>query len=226
MIKETLKDESYVGRINYMENDEGDIEITDLLAIMNMFNIDRYKGMDECPVNSYSSKRKCSDLYIEEYEKVASGDYNESDNPYYKMLPIVADFFKLYDKLESNIDSYYRKKVPQGKYGSTIGVTLAKEGKHFETYFYHNTTKYSTPKGFLYPILGAFRALLEEGADGRYRWKKDPYAVMDKIGPELVNSTILSSRQNGNNPNKTGKDHTLWPSLYMRVMMECVMPNA
>lgn len=226
MLKDTLKDEQYSERINYMENDEGDIEITDLLAIMNMFNIDVYKGVDNCPVNSYSSKKKCSDLYITEYEKVIRGDSDESDNPYYKMLPILSDFFKLYDKLESNIDSYYRKKVPQGKYGSTIGVTLAKEGKHFETYFYHNKIKYSTPKGFLYPILGAFRALVEEGADGRYKWKKDPYAVMDKIGPELVNSTILSSRQNGNNPNKTGKDHTLWPSLYMRVMMECVMPNA
>lgn len=226
MIKETLKDEPYAGRINYMENDEGDIEITDLLAIMNMFNIDRYKGMDDCPVNSYSSKKKCSDIYITEYEMVASGASNESDNPYYKMLPILADFIKLYDKLESNIDSYYRKKNLQGKYGATSGVTVAKEGKHFETYFSQSPTKYSTPKGFLYPILGAFRALLKEGTDGRYQWKKDPYVVMDKIGPELVNLTIERSRRNGNNPNKTGKDNTFWPTLYMRVMMECMMDNA
>ena len=183
MIKETLKDEPYAGRINYMENDEGDIDITDLLAIMNMFNIGRYKGMDDCPVNSYSSKRKCSELYRNEYEKVAYGDSVESDNPYYKMLPILADFFKLYDKLECNIDPYYKKKVPQGRYGATSGVTVAKEGKHFETTFYQNSTKYSTPKGFLYPILGAFRALVKEGADGRYEWKKNPYDVMDKIGP-------------------------------------------
>lgn len=225
MIKDTLKDEPYAKRINYMENDEGDIEVTDLLAIMNLFNIDRYKGMDECPVNSYSSKKKCSDLYITEYEKMTFGDSDESDNPYCKMLPILVDFFKLYDKLESNIDSYYRKKVPLGKYGATSGVTVAKEGKNFETQFYENAIKYSTPKGFLYPILGAFRALVEEGTDGKYKWKKNPYDVMDKIGPELVTATIERSRWNGNNPNKTGKDITFWPTLYMRVMVESMMTN-
>ena len=225
MIKSTLKNEPYFGRINYMENDDGDIEVTDILAIMNMFNIDRYKGMDDCPINSYSSKKKCSDIYIAEYEKVASGESEESKNPYYKMLPLLPDFIKLYDKLEDNIDSYYRKKVAHGKYGSISGVTVAKEGKLFETKFYQNSTKYSTPKGFLYPILGSFRALLVEGTDGKYKWKKDPYTIMDKIGSELVNSTIERSRNNGNNPNKTGKDVTFWPTLYMRVMVECMISN-
>ncbi len=230
LIKKVVDDEPFKGRINYVENDDGDIDISDILALLYMFNIQQYPSMDSCPVTAYSSKKKCVDTYISQIEAVDNGDLAEEDCVYYKMKNIIPDIFALYDQLELNISKYYSEKNPGGRYGATTGVTTAKANKSgkikpFTTKFYENETNYFTPKGFLYPIIGAFRALVSE-EDGVYTWGgHNPFEIMDKIGPELVTTTIERSRQNGNNPNKTGKDSTLWQPLYMRVMMEKMLAN-
>ena len=76
---------------------------------------------------------------------------------------------------------------------------------------------YNSPKGFLYPILGAFRALVVENKAGMYEWKTDPFAVLDEYGPMLVDGTVELSRALGNNPNAVGKNLSNWRNLYMTV---------
>ena len=138
------------------------------------------------------------------------------------MQNIIPDIFKLYDHLEKNMRKYYSNGVSNKKYGAITGVVSKKDGKiSFKTKFYQEDIDYLTPNGFIYPILGAFRALLKE-EDNKYFWKKDPIKVMDNIGAELVSNTISMSRELGNNPNATGKNKTLWMNLYMIVCMELV----
>lgn len=211
IIKQTIYHESFSSRVYFKENDEGDIDVSDILAILNLFNIDRYPGIDSFPTNSYSRKKQCIDLYIDYHKKFD----NSPQNPYVKMKPIMNDFFKLYDKLEVNIGKYYRAQNPGGKYGSVKGVS-SKKDKPFTSKFYENEMEYNSPTGFLYTILGAFRALLEE-KNGEYRWIKDPFEIMDEIGKDLVNTTVDRSRTLGNNPQSTGKDTGNWQTLYMRV---------
>ncbi len=225
LIKRVVDNEPFKDRINYVENDDGDIDISDILALLFMFNIKLYPSMDSCPVTAYSSKKKCVDTYISEIGKIDDGALAEEDSVYFKMQNIIPDIFALYDQLESKIGDYYLVKNPGGRYGATTGVTTAKDNQTFTTKFFENEIKYYSPKGFLYPIIGAFRALVCE-ENGVYTWGDcDPFAILDKIGPELVATTVERSRQNGNNPNKTGKDSTLWQPLYMRVMMEKMMAN-
>ena len=219
LIKTTVAQESYSGNIKYVEKDDGDIDVSEMLAILNMFNIDVYEGLNNFPVISYSSKKRCVDSYISYSEKVESGVIQEAQNPYFKMKDIMLDIFKLYDQLESKMSDYYRAKNPSGKYGLTTGVVTAKDDKFFTSKFYGIHMQHSSPTGFLYPILGALRALVSE-QDGKYVWKKNPYDVLDKIGPELVTMTVERSRTNGNNPNKTGKESMTWQSLYMRALFE------
>ena len=82
-----------------------------------------------------------------------------------------------------------------------------------------NDLDVASPNGFIYPILGAFRALVEE-KDGQYRWKKDPFAVLEKVGADLVESTVSMSRSLGNNPQSVGKEANIWKTLYMTVAFE------
>lgn len=215
LIKEVIESEEFRDRVYFMENDDGDIDVGDILAILNLFNIDRYKGRENCPIISCSSRKKCIDLYIEMYETY--GD--KPENPYVKMKPIMLDFFKLYDRLEVRIGDYYRQKVPSGKYGSSTGVTTAKDNEMYQSKFYHNDTKYRSPLGFMLPILGALRALVRE-KDGVYTWLRDPYEILDKVAPELVLTTVERSRTLGNNPAKTGKDSGNWSTLFMAVGYE------
>lgn len=214
IIKNAISAEAYSADIFFKENEDGNIDVADILAILNMFNIDSYPDMQKFPTSSYSSKKKCIDLYIKAHK-----DYGENfPNPYVKMSPLMKDIFKLYDYLEINMAKYYKEKNPTGKYGSVKGVTPIKNGCPFHSKFYHEDMEYSTPTGFIYPILGAFRALIKEN-DDVYEWRKNPFIVIDDLGAELVETTIERSRSLGNNPQSVGKDSGNWKTLYMTVKL-------
>ena len=218
IIKQSIEGETYAKNIYFRENERGDIDVSDIISILNLFNIDKYPNKNENPIISYTGKGQCIKNYINTHK-----EYGDTiKNPYVKMKPIMKDVFKLYDYLEKNMRKYYSNGVSNKKYGAVTGVTPKKEGKEaFKTKFYQENMDYLTPNGFIYPILGAFRALLKDN-EGGYEWKKNPIEIMDKVGAELVSNTINMSRELGNNPNATGKNKTLWMNLYMTVCMELV----
>ncbi len=214
IIKNALKDQPYMDRVFFKENDSGEIDVADLLSILMMFNIKRFPDRETFPTISYSGKKRCIDLYIQDHK-----EFGESEqNPYVKMKNIMPDIFKLYDTIEQNMNNYYRAKNPGGRYGATKGVVVPKQGVELKSKFMCESMDVQSPNGFIYPILGAFRALVTE-KDGLYAWKKNPFAILEKVGPELVESTVSMSRSLGNNPQSTGKDANLWKTLYMTVAM-------
>lgn len=215
IIKNALAGEKYIDRVFFKENDSGDIDVADLLAILNMFNIDRYKGMTSFPTNSYCAKKKCIDLYIDDHKTYAE----TAQNPYVKMVSLMPDIFKLYDTIETGMNRYYRQKNPSGRYGATKGVQTPRQGQKFYSKFGEKEMEVASPNGFIYPILGAFRALVEE-RNGIYVWKKNPFAVLEKVGADLVESTVSMSCSLGNNPQSVGKDTNIWKTLYMTIMVE------
>ena len=218
LIKEVIATEEFKDRVYFMENDDGDIDVGDILAILNLFNIDAYHEMDSFPTVSFSSRKKCIDNYIHLYEKVQDGP----ENPYVKMKPVMVEIFKLYDYLESKMFDYYRAKNPSGKYGAVSGVITPKDNKKMpKTKFYCKEISHGSPNGFLFPVLGALRALLVE-KNGKYEWTHNPFTILDKVGPDLVCTTVERSRTLGNDPVKVGKDTGNWQTLYMRVKFEAM----
>lgn len=95
------------------------------------------------------------------------------------MKNIMPDIFKLYDTIEQNMNNYYRAKNPGGRYGATKGVVVPKQGVELKSKFMCESMDVQSPNGFIYPILGAFRALVTE-KDGLYAWKKNPFAILEK----------------------------------------------
>lgn len=220
LIKDAFRNERFYNEISYKQNDVKRIDVSDILAILNMFNIEKYPTdqFQSMPINSYNSKKSCVDTYIAESKK---HENDQTKNPYYKMRGIMPDIAKLYDVIETNIHKFY-KGDSQGvkKYGSVTGVLNVKQGKpKFESKFYENQMDYLTPNGFIYPILGAFRALVAE-KNGKYIWIMDPIEVLNQVGNELVTNTIQMSRDLGNNPNATGKNSNLWQTLFMMIKMK------
>lgn len=212
IIKSALSDQSYMDRVFFKENDNGDLDVADLLSILMMFNIERYPGMENFPTISYSGKKRCIDLYIQDHKEFGE----TGENTYVKMKKIMPDIFKLYDQIEGNMSTYYRRKNQNGRYGATKGVSVPKPGVAIQTKFFERDLDVQSPNGFIYPILGAFRSLVKE-EKGEYSWKKNPFAILEKVGPDLVESTVSMSRSLGNNPQSTGKDVNLWKTLYMTV---------
>ena len=143
IIKDALKDQPYIGRIFFKENDAGEIDVADILSILMMFNLDRFPDRETFPTISYSGKKQCIDSYIK-YHK----EYSESiQNPYVKMKKIMPDIFKLYDKIETNMNNYYRIKNPNGRYGATKGVLVPKQGTELKSKFFHSPIEVQSPNG-------------------------------------------------------------------------------
>ena len=217
LIKHVITAEPFRDRVYFMENDDGDIDVGDILAILNLFNIDAYHELDSFPIISFSSRKRCIDSYIALYEKYQ----DTAENPYVKMRPVMIDIFMLYDQLERKMGDYYRTKYTSGRYGAVSGVITSDDKKPLQTKFYCENMKYASPNGFIFPILGALRALLVE-KDGLYSWKYSPLAILDRVGPDLIGTTVERSRTLGYDPVKVGKDVGNWQTLYMRVMVEAM----
>lgn len=217
IIKDAIKGQPYKDRIAYKENDEAPVDITDLIAILYMFNIDRFKQTDNVPVQSYSAKASTLKDYLDNYD---NHENNMVNNPYFKMKKIIPDILKLVDTIELTMSNKYREKVPGGKFGSVRGIDPIQNGT--TTYFERNTN-YRISKGLIYPIIGAFRALVEENELGQYIWTSDPFDMWDKIGASLVEDTIGRSRSFNNNPNAAGKDSGLWKQNYQTVFTQYIL---
>lgn len=217
IIKDAIKGQPYKDRIAYKENDEAPVDITDLIAILYMFNIDRFKQTDNVPVQSYSAKASTLKDYLDNYD---NHENNMVNNPYFKMKKIIPDILKLVDTIELTMSNKYREKVPGGKFGSVRGIDPIQNGT--TTYFERNTN-YRISKGLIYPIIGAFRALVEENEPGQYIWTSDPFDMWDKIGASLVEDTIGRSRSFNNNPNAAGKDSGLWKQNYQTVFTQYIL---
>ena len=218
LVKKVLQDEQRItSRLSIKQNEAGDIDITEILAILNLFNLSEYPNnqTDNFPIQSYSGKAKCTDRYINMHKT----HQENIENPYVKMAPIMLDLFKLYEKLETNIGDYYAAANQGGKYGSTKGVSGSVNSRKYLSKFLSREMDYSTPTGFIYPLLGALRALIVLKEDGYYDWEMDPFAVMDQLGPKLVSATVDRSRTLGNNPQSVGKDRGHWQTLHMMVRM-------
>ena len=214
IVKLGIGDEAFFKNVFFQENDEGNIDVQEILAVLNMFNIDRYpiNNMDSFPTASYTSRKSCVDYYLKVYREMGSG----SSNPYVKMLPIMADVFKLYDQIETKIATYYGDAVEKGRYGKTKGVSTAKDENHrYNAKFSDSKMLHSTPTGFIYPILGSLRADVCIDVNGNYRWKANPFELLESVGPELVQTTVERSRTLGGNPNAVGKDTGNWKTLFM-----------
>ncbi|WP_252242692.1 AIPR family protein [Clostridium sp. ZS2] len=216
-IKTIIKEEPFAEKIAYKDNDDKDIEIIYIISVLFMFNIDRFNNDGTVPVHACSSTQNCMKDFLDTCIRYQD---NIDENPYYKMKDIIVDLFRLHDKVQCEIGDYYQ--IYHGKaskYGRVKGVQSIETGK---STFYENEMLYATPKGFIFPILGSLRALVEE-YNGVYRWKENPYKVLEKLGASLVGETIDRYKSLGNNPASVGKDSGHWKQLYRNVLMEYLL---
>jgi len=209
-IKLELNDTTYAKRIAYKENEEGDFTIRDIISFMTLFNIDLFPERDGHPKVAYTSKEECLNKYIK----------NEAS--YKKLRPILKDILELYDYIQYNCGKLYNSKY-EGKAGKLKFFQDKKRSK-FQFIFINKESKLKLFDGALYPILGAFRCLIEKNPkDGTYRWKTKSFTkvkeLFDVVGGDLINVTKNTSDNRGRNPNAIGKDESNWDNLYKTVAL-------
>lgn len=204
-IKEALAGTRFADEISYTQFDQKSIDVREIIAILSMFSTKRYRSGDN-PVVAYSSKAQCLKHFLEDV-----ADFRN-------LVPIARDIFKLYDQIERKLPDYYRGDSGR-RYGALKEVGH-KDGKTFTLRFSQEQSQYETPNGFTYPILAAFRSLVQVDPNtGQYCWHPavSPFDLLDEVGPELADATVGRSRTLGSNPQSVGKDSGHWTALYDKV---------
>ena len=206
-IKEILKNEPYAQRIAYKEtelNEDGsrkDIDIKEILSYLICFDREGF-GDDTHPIIAYSGKS-------------AVLKYAESNRErLQKYLPLLPEILILRDEIYEQMPAAWNDEG--GKFGRLEGVDRKKR-RSVELPFKNTKTEYAIPSSFLYPILASLRALIDI-QDGRCSWKASPVSFFNKHKGELV-GRLIEQALVFRNPNKLGKEKTVWRSCYDYVVM-------
>lgn len=217
-IKEGLEGMPFYNRIAFKQNQiEIDntngknlkmIDAREIVAIINMFNIDRFDFKTH-PTQAYSSKAKMLSIYLENPEH------------YRKFVNIAPDIFDLYDAIETEFADAYNE--AGGRYGIKK-YSGYKDGRIVgKSKFEQNELTYKIPDGLLYPVVAAFRTLVvDNNVTGKYEWYNgvDPIKIWKKCKVELVNKIMSFANSIGDNPNAVGKDQNIWDLAYMTVLFQ------
>jgi hypothetical protein len=205
VIKNAIKGLPFDSDVAYKENEEKSIDVLDVIAVMTIFHNERHSSH---PVYAYSSKGRTLQVYLEDVDS------------YKKLQSATKEIFKLHDHIKRTFPELYKE--TGGRPGALKEIGYKNGKPRWPLYFSPKVdgdferTAYDVPSGFVYPILGAMRFLLEkDSATGNYKWKTDPIKLYDKsVGKKLVELTIEASSELGRNPMAVGKSSRHWEGLY------------
>lgn len=178
------------------------MEPVDLIAIINVFNIELYSSnyskTSSQPTASASSKSSV-------FKKWESA---ENVNSYKNIYPLVNDILKLHEII--------KLKFAEGSGMSKLSVIGDTKGHGKELIFSTHKCQYDIPKQMLFPLLAAYRAnVFYDQANRRIGWFEDNENLFDKYNKELCAKMKTAFTAAKNDPNRIGKDPTIWENLYM-----------
>lgn len=220
-IKDGIGGMPFFNRIAFKQNqqlvvDDKNVKMIDareIVAILTMFHVKRY-GAENHPMHAYSSKAR------------VLKDYLQNPSDFEKFTDIATDIFDLYDLIELDFAEAYNK--TGGRYGAKK-YSGYKTGKNDEplvvgkSKFSLEPMQYKVPDGLIYPLLTAFRSLVDyDEKTDKYLWRKRPEVVYNEIRESIVSKVVKFTESIGNNPNATGKDSNVWDMLYMTVKLKAI----
>lgn len=229
---QSIRGNCYFDRISFKQNQyygsdkrkDSIIDVRELIAILNMFSPILYPKSSGHPLQSYTGKetslRKFLNMGLLKTEP-ESKRKSLREEEIKKMSPIIPDIFALWDEIETEfpnvtkqINKRYGRKAYSGyredddKKPMIIGYSM----------FSCSPLNYLVPKGLMYPLVGAFRALVVYNDKSKeYEWIENPFSVWDKLKDKLVESILNSSLEQNDNPNAVGKSLSAWDGVYTKV---------
>ena len=210
-IKNALKREPYFSTIAWKENQDGESDARDIISILTCFNTELFpnssNGGDANPVVAYEKKSKALELF------------EQNMDSYKRLRPILKDILVLHDTIRLQAQRFHN--ADGGKYGNLSYVESKQVG--FDFPFISAQSEYRLMSAALYPILGAFRWMVEVDAKTKKaHWRggfKNVLKLWESSAAELLRITQQKNEEEGRNPNAIGKSRTHWSNLYSRLAL-------
>lgn len=215
-IKKRLRAQPYYAQIAWREGEDGDFDARDIVSLMTCFNIGLFPNDGPVqPVVAYEKKSQALELF------------EEREDTYDRVLPLLRDILTLYDTIR--LESRRHWNEAGGKFGKLAFVEQRKRGQ-FDFPFIGKQGTYRLMNGALYPMLAAFRWMVDVNArTGKYRWNGGFKRVLKRwegSAEELMRMTAQASTELGRNPNAIGKSRNHWANLHARVAMRDLMATS
>lgn len=184
-------------------------DVLNLLQRMTLLNIWRYPGYDPSkhPVESYSSKAKVLEKFVESPEK------------YLHMSGLIGDAFRMPAILEAKLSQ-----LPK-IHGRLAFLTKAKSGEVDASLRGKHALvrKYRVSDAVLFPMVAALRPLIEEHGS-KLRWMVDPIEFLDENLEALYQAFLqfyngeVEEKNRKGSLSGMGKDARLWSVLHAKVL--------
>lgn len=230
-IKSAFEGLSFANRIQYKMNehysdDISPIDVREIIAITAMFSQTMYPYKTSTgtlsetqPIQCYSGKEATLRKFLNMDSQDKEQQKINRDNMVKNMKPIITDIFKLWEIVEEEFASTANstnKRYGTRKYSKyDNGKIVAK------TMFEQKDMQYAVPKGIMYPLIGAFRALVKvDEQTNLYSWQKKPLDIWKAIGSKLV-TIILDEKTE--NPDVLAKNSNLWSNLFKEIYIYSYM---
>jgi len=211
-VKKVLKKTDFGDSIAYKMNEDKPYDIRGILALMTIFNINKFPYPGSHPKDAYVSKARCLELY------------NDDPDSFEMLKPILVDILLLHDYVHIQSRELWNRKVG-GRAGGMIGLfTPRKKRSNYPLVFIGVDTQQKLYDGALYPMLGAMRFLVEQKlGQSVYSWRLKSFdkvkSFFDEVAPDLVATTYKTSLIYGRKPNPIGKDENHWDNMYKTVAL-------
>lgn len=218
-IKEALRGEPYESVIAYKENEpDKELDVRDIVAYMTLFNVEMYPntigsadrgGGPRYPITAYRAKSTALSQFLDE----------SNYEGFKKLSSILPDILVMADTIR------HGAMVLHNRAGGKAGKLAFVDSRHRGNYtfpFIRREGPYRLSSGALFPMLGAFRWMVEADSDGLFRWRggfREVLSLWEAIGGELMRLTQNASEENGRNPNAIGKSLSHWTTLHSVVAM-------
>lgn len=195
------------------------VDVREIISILNMFNLALYSNRSlqgPQPIQSFSGKEVGLKKFLRAgLDRDASDELcrETRERQLRQMEPIIPDIFLLWDHIERNFTeatSQINKRYGSRRYAKGT----SEKGVKPRALLSNQPLKYVVPKGIMYPVVGAFRALVRIDKDGMYYWAVSPKVAWEDMKATLASFVMDTSDELANNPANIGRSSNLWSNLY------------
>jgi hypothetical protein len=218
LIRDVMKGRPGADSIAYSQGGPGDIYITEILVMLELFNCERFD-------------RKRHPHYLLSRSKSALGFYQNDlklrPSPSEILVPKLPEILELSDLIRQETPAaakrigfeFGRMKIGKVRAGSENHRNVALP-------FLGTQMAYHVPNGWLYPMLAAFRANADWNLEKRrFEWKVAPRDLVPQVIDDLVRVCVTEHRDNNLPPDKVGKRESTYVQCYDKVQLQ-LLENA
>lgn len=211
-IKKVMKGKAGSEAIAYHEGADGDVYIGEILAFIEMFNLERYPK-DEHPYGLYAHQSRAVREFAE--------DFDAATSPVKLVIERLPEILLLADRIREEVPVVAKSKV-DFEYGRMKPDKNKKARAKLPTPlplpFVGRSTSYRLPNGWLYPILSAFRAnVVWDLKRNQFDWRVPNEEILKECMPDLVSVCVNEHRNNNQRPEWVGKRDSAYRQCALHV---------